>query len=106
MPWSKEQANEYYRMWSKKNPNLVMKKKWKSRGVILRENEDWDSIYLFYITCSRCELCNIELTNQRNSGRARCLDHDHKTGFIRNIICQKCNVTIEPQDRDSKGRFT
>ena len=61
--------------------------KWRSRGIKLRTNEDWDSIYLFYITCEECEGCGVNLNNIK-----RCLDHDHETGFIRNVLCNRCNV--------------
>ncbi len=61
--------------------------KWRSRGIKLKPNEDWESIYLFYITCEECEECGVNLNNVK-----RCLDHDHDTGFIRDILCNRCNV--------------
>ena len=29
----------------------------------------------------------------------KCLDHDHKTGLFRNIICNRCNVIRGNNDR-------
>lgn len=66
---------------------------WKNQGIKLRPNEDWESVYLFYITCEECENCGIELTDERyNTYTRRNLDHDHDTGFIRNVLCWGCNI--------------
>jgi hypothetical protein len=63
---------------------------WKRQGIKLRPDEDWLSIYLHYITLENCPICDIELTNgcQLDS---RNLDHDHSTGFIRDVMCSNCN---------------
>lgn len=34
----------------------------------------------------KCALCDIDLKTVR-----ACLDHDHKTGFIRDVLCLNCN---------------
>ena len=64
---------------------------WKQQGIKLRPNEDWDSVYLYWKTCERCELCDVELTDGKGL-TSRNLDHDHDTGFIRNILCWGCNI--------------
>ena len=78
---------EYHR----ENPQVKTISQWVRMGIKLRPNEDWFSVYLFYITCNECENCGIQLTNGRKSN-SRNLDHDHNTGFIRNILCLGCNV--------------
>ena len=84
-----EKKKEYRKIYPEKTFIL----NWKSRGVKLREGEDWDSIYLYYITCEECENCGVELTDGKPMKlTTRCLDHDHSTGFIRNIICNACNI--------------
>ena len=41
---------------------------------------------------NRCAICNepLDLQNSKNVH----IDHDHKTGKIRGILCQKCNLAI------------
>lgn len=84
---------EYLREYHINNPLIYKTNKWKEQGIKLRMNEDWESVYLFYITCEECEECNVKLTDEKiNTSTRRCLDHDHSTGFIRNILCHSCNV--------------
>ena len=69
------------------NHNCITKKSWKKQGMKFT-NEDFENIYNQYIYASNCELCN----NKFKSSRDRQLDHNHKTGEIRNIICRSCNL--------------
>lgn len=63
----------------------ITKNSWKHKGM--KFNEDFEYIYNKYITAINCELCNKEFKNTRD----RQLDHCHKTGDIRNIVCRSCN---------------
>lgn len=38
----------------------------------------------------RCASCNIRLNNDKNAH----LDHCHKTGAVRGILCHGCNVAL------------
>tara|TARA_R110002012_G_scaffold826_4_gene3680 strand:+ start:1036 stop:1419 length:384 start_codon:yes stop_codon:yes gene_type:complete len=65
---------------------------WKRQGMKLKKGEDWESIYIEYIITEFCEECGCKLTDgKKNTPTTRCLDHDHDTGFIRNILCLSCN---------------
>jgi len=44
----------------------------------------------FKLQNSKCGICGIE----REEKRAFSLDHDHKTGRIRGILCTKCNLGL------------
>ena len=57
--------------------------KWRRRGVINVNDE----MYNHYIATTRCECCLKEFSSSRD----RCLDHEHKTGEFRWVICQACN---------------
>jgi len=73
------------------------KSSWKNKGMIFTP-EEFEDIYEKYIYSTNCELCDALFPNTRD----RCLDHDHETGKIRNIVCQKCNQN----KRDNKPRET
>ena len=60
---------------------------WKRQGMILREGQTWDSIYRTYVDCINCEQCDKVFQTTRDIQ----LDHCHTTGFIRNIVCCRCN---------------
>ena len=70
------------------------KSNWKRSGMIFTPDE-FEEIYNKYIYSTNCELCDVLFPKSRN----RCLDHDHLTGKIRNIVCQKCNH--QKKDRKS-----
>lgn len=78
------------------HPDKIKIKEWKRRGVKLRDNEDWESVYLYYRICEECEICSVKLTDEKiNTITRRCLDHNHDTGFIRHICCLNCNIKIK-----------
>ena len=108
MPKTKEEKAKYMREYRKNNPEYLDKQrksvyicKWKKRGVI---DEDYNKLYEYYLSIEECDNCGVEL-NQDGATR-KCLDHDHKSGLFRNILCNVCNVTREYKKRDSLGRFT
>ena len=86
-----ERVQEYNKSYVIENPHIKKISEWKSRGVKLRPNEDWESVYLYWKTCERCEACDVELTDGTGL-TARNLDHDHDTGFIRDVLCWGCNI--------------
>jgi hypothetical protein len=42
----------------------------------------------------RGRLTNCEICGSDNGGRALHLDHNHKTGAVRGMICQPCNTFV------------
>ncbi len=87
---NKEKIKERNRLYfqSKSGKKSYKISSWKTAGVI---SDDFDSLYEHYINCKNCEECNVELQNG-NLVNKRCLDHDHKTGLFRNVLCNSCNL--------------
>ena len=67
---------------------------WKNSGLIPKEDESYDSIYDKYIETTHCEKCNVELIRGMKGNNKKCMDHDHKTGYFRNVLCNSCNTKM------------
>ena len=87
---NKEKKKEYDKVYYKTEAGKKLHRiqNWKSRGVI---SDDYNSLYEYYLNCKNCEECNVELVECKKSN-SRCLDHNHKTGLFRNVLCNSCNV--------------
>ena len=87
---NKEQRKEYRK--SKNYIKSMIITSWKRKGVI---NNDFDSLYEYYLNCKFCEECNNDLTLFK-----KCLDHNHETGEFRNVVCYSCNIKRGFTDRN------
>ena len=58
---------------------------WKRRGLIYN---DYDDLFEVYRKTLNCQHCNKEFKNKLE----RNLDHCHKTGLFRKIVCHRCNT--------------
>ena len=61
---------------------------WKKGGLI----GDYNSIFERYINTSNCDLCNV-LLERGCGGNKKCMDHCHRTGNFRNVVCSRCNTS-------------
>ena len=91
----REANKEYFKEYEKKYRKTDQGKKsqrikdWKQVGLIC---EDYDKIYEIYINTWECDNCGIELIGGNRGSNKKCMDHSHRTGLFRNILCNKCNV--------------
>jgi len=77
---------KYDNQWRKDNPN-------RARTITLRYRygityEDWLKIWINQD--GRCAICGEPFAQPSNA----CIDHNHKTGEIRGLLCKKCNLGI------------
>ena len=89
----KAQQKIYQQSPAGKKSNRI--RNWKCSGIIC---DDFDTLYERYLNTELCELCDVELTeDKRNTKTTRCLDHCHETREVRNIVCNSCNAKLPRQ---------
>lgn len=81
-----QERKDYIKNYQLEHPYETRIASWKAQGMILRETEDWESIWCYYTCCNNCELCDDDISNDKH------LDHDHSSGYIRNVLCRSCNL--------------
>tara|TARA_R110001606_G_scaffold140040_1_gene278639 strand:- start:45 stop:464 length:420 start_codon:yes stop_codon:yes gene_type:complete len=62
---------------------------WKQIGVI---SDDFNELYNKYINTNNCDNCDVELIHGNFGFNKKVLDHCHKTGKFRNVLCNGCNI--------------
>lgn len=73
--------------WSKRNPNAKMKNYLvKAYGITFE-----DKVAMSDKQQNRCAICN---THQTQLKQTLAVDHDHKTGKIRELLCNNCNNAL------------
>lgn len=84
----KQQSDNKYRVaWAKKNPESVENGRLKRRfGISLDEYND-----IFSKQEGRCAICG---RHQSEFDIAFDVDHDHKTGKVRGLLCRYCNTSL------------
>lgn len=60
---------------------------WKALNMKPLPNENWSFIYEVFKETTNCMGCGKFFKKERH----KCLDHDHDNGYIRGVICHKCN---------------
>jgi hypothetical protein len=79
-----EKSKESNRLWRIKNKEKVWQK-----GIMVRYNlslETYESMFRSQNGC--CKICS----KQNLDGKRLFVDHDHKTGTVRGLLCHHCNA--------------
>lgn len=53
--------------------------------------DEYDALYI--VQKGKCGICNVFLDEKTNKTHS-CLDHNHKNGHIRLLLCRRCNSGI------------
>jgi len=72
----------------------TFKAKWKHRGVIWKDDDEFNSIWERYITTTHCDNCNVQFKAEPTQMLKKCLDHCHDSGKFRQILCCHCNLKV------------
>lgn len=82
--WCKECNNFAGKEWKKRNPDNTWKNHIKTFYGLSKENY----LNLLKLQNNKCKICNKE------DVKILSVDHCHKTGKIRGLLCRKCNSAI------------
>ncbi len=85
----KKGARKYYKTPNGKKSKTIANWKATLPPYKLQEDETWEEIYIHYEEALECNSCQIPFNDVK--GKKKCLDHNHDTGFIRAILCSRCN---------------
>jgi hypothetical protein len=69
-----------------------MKYHWiKRKGL---RKSDFERTWDRYVNTTHCEICDISLKKVKKN-----MDHCHKSGYMRFIVCQRCNTFLRYHDK-------
>jgi len=78
-------------LWRKNNPDKIKRMRRKT-SLKNKYNITIDNYNSMFITQEgRCNICNI---HQSKLNKILCVDHCHKTGKVRGLLCEGCNFAI------------
>jgi len=84
----KQISRDSARRINKNNPLLNRERKLKFKyGITLEQEKE-----MLFSQGNKCAICDREFSNTRS--RRPGIDHDHKTGKVREILCHKCNLML------------
>lgn len=88
--------------WANKFPDrhkvAYTRANWRSSGIEFSEEQDFEYWYARYMAATHCEATGREFDDTKMG--CKCLDHDHKTGKPRGIICGIANLILGKVDDD------
>jgi len=115
----KEKYLKQARKWAKKNPQKLIKirKKWYSknkdyfRNLALKSKygitlEEYNQMCISQNNkCAICKKSETFIDYKTKKNRKLVVDHNHKTGQIRGLLCNRCNIIIGKIEENQKILF-
>lgn len=74
--------------------SLTRERHWKRRGISFSWQEFEDLLRNQDFKCQICEISISSYQENRKRNFSGCLDHNHKTGKVRGILCENCNRAL------------
>lgn len=89
-----EKRKEYQKTWKERHPE---KRKLYTRNSRIRAYGIEPEVYYEMLEKqgNRCAICSSESTR-----RAMSIDHNHKTGKVRGLLCDGCNLALGHLEKD------
>jgi len=94
---------EYYR--KDKKRRLQLNQEWRKANPEKRAEQSWREhrkrryglseeafMAIYHAQGGKCDMCGV--SKEAYSIRGLCVDHDHKTGKVRGLLCTGCNTGI------------
>ena len=80
------------------NPKQRLKS-WQRQGILIASYEEYELLY--NLADGKCEACGRELAKENGNTEIPTanLDHDHRTGVPKGILCSRCNRVIGDMER-------
>lgn len=79
---TKQQQNEYNKAWYKTKKGKRCERDNGFRKLYGISLEQWEKMLIEQ--SGRCSICGVPMRNPH-------VDHDHKTGMVRDLLCSRCN---------------
>lgn len=102
-PENKARRDEYRKEYYNNNKEKLAKyrKEYRQRSNVKKNAAEYYLLQKYGITMEgrnkiiddqggRCAICECELDMAKNT----CVDHDHKTGRVRGVLCNNCNKAL------------
>jgi hypothetical protein len=90
---NREVIQDNHREWRRQNQDTDRERKWRQKYGISRD----DYYFLLDNQNGVCGICH-----EAPNGKALCVDHDHSTGKVRGLLCNRCNRCLGLLKDDSK----
>lgn len=85
--WCKDCTKECGKKWNKENKKRKYFTEVKRRYGL--SQEEYNNLYNFQRGC--CQICK---KHQQDLKRTLHIDHNHRTGKVRGLLCEDCNIAI------------